>query len=126
MRVKDLHPRSAITVSPGETLAGASKLLADDDVGALVVFGSGLEGVFSERDLVRAVADGADLERLPVAEYMTSAPVTVDLEGPIGDAIGKMNEFGVRHLVVVDDGDVAAMISVRDLMGLLGTAWPEL
>ena len=126
MRIKDLHPRSAITVSPGETLRGAAKLLADDDVGALVVFGAGLAGVFSERDLARAVADGADLEREPVEEYMTPAPVTVDLEGPIGDAIGKMNEFGVRHLVVLDDGDVAAVISVRDLMGLLGTAWPEL
>lgn len=127
MRISDLKPGPAVTVTRGETLRGAAKLLSDDDIGALVVFSaSGVVGVFSERDLARAVADGADFDEESVEEYMTEAPVTVELHSGLGDAIAKMNDFGMRHLVVVDGQDVAGMISMRDLMALLGTAWPEL
>lgn len=127
MRIKDLKPRGAITVARGETLRAAAKHLADDDIGALVVFNaSGAVGIFSERDLARAVADGADLDEEQVEEYMTQSPLTVENDSGIGTAIAKMNDFGVRHLVVVEERDVVGMISMRDLIGLLGTAWPEL
>ena len=127
MRIKDLKPRAAISVTSGETLRAAAKHLADDDIGALVVLGAvGAVGIFSERDLARSVADGADLDDEPVDEYMTEAPVTVPYDSGLGDAIAKMNEYGVRHLVVVDGRDVIGMISMRDLLALLGTAWPEL
>lgn len=127
MRISDLEPRDPVTVSRGESLRGASKLLVDDDIGALAVIGvTGLNGIFSERDLARAVADGVDLDDEPVEGYMTEAPVTADIRSGIGDAIGKMNDYGVRHLVVVDGDDPIGMISMRDLMGLMGTAWPEL
>lgn len=127
MRIKDLKPRGAITVARGETLRAAAKHLADDDIGALVVFNaSGAVGIFSERDLARAVADGADLDEEQVEEYMTQSPLTVENDSGIGAAIAKMNDFGVRHLVVVEQRDVVGMISMRDLIGLLGTAWPEL
>ncbi len=127
MRIRDLKPRSAITVGRGETLRAAAKYLADDDIGALVVFSaSDAVGIFSERDLARAVADGADLDEEQVQDYMTEAPLTVECDSGVGAAIAKMNDFGVRHLVVIDRRDVVGMISMRDLMGLLGTAWPEL
>lgn len=127
MRIRELNPRTAITVSRGESLRGAAKLLVDDDIGVLVVFGAGgLVGIFSERDLARAVADGADLDDEPVAEYMTEAPVTVEYDAGIGDAIAKMNDFGVRHVVVVDGHDVEGVVSIRDLLALLGSVWPEL
>lgn len=127
MRVSDLDPRSTITVPGGETLRGAAKLLADDDIGALAVFNAtGLAGIFSERDLARAVADGADLDEEQVGDYMTESPVTVDIRDAVGAAISKMNEYSVRHLVVIDQGDVVGMVSIRDVLALLGTAWPEL
>ena len=72
------------------------------------------------------MADGADLDEEPLDEYMTEAPVTVPYSSGLGEAIAKMNEYGVRHLVVVDGRDVIGMISMRDLLVLLGTAWPEL
>jgi CBS domain-containing protein len=123
MRISDLDPRSAITVMRGESLRGAAKLLADDDIGALVVFSpNGLAGIFSERDLARAVADEADLDEEQVEDYMTDAPVTVANKDEIRAAIKKMNEFSVRHLVVVDEEDVVGMVSVRDLLALGGTA----
>jgi CBS domain-containing protein len=127
MRVNDLKPRSPVTVERGENLRAASKRLADDEVGALLVFtASGAVGVFSERDLTRAVADGANLDEEPVEQYMTEAPLTVGKDSAVGEAIAKMNEYGVRHLAVVENGDVVGMISIRDIVALLGVAWPEL
>lgn len=127
MRISDLDPRSAITVDGSESLRYAAKHLADDDIGVLAVFNaSGLVGILSERDLARAVADGADLDEEQVGEYMTDSPVRVEVGDAVGTAIAKMNEFSVRHLVVVNGGDVVGMLSMRDLIALLGTAWPEL
>lgn len=126
MKVKELQPRRVVTVERGESLRAAAKYLAGDDIGALAVVGPiGAAGIFSERDLARAVADGVDLDEIQVEEYMTESPVSADQESYVGDAIAKMNEFGVRHLLVTEDGDVTGMISIRDLLGLLGAHWPE-
>lgn len=64
-------------------------------------------GVVSERDIVRAVADGCDLDETEVCEYMTDAPVVAEEDSVIGDAIAKMNGSGIRHVVVISDGDVS-------------------
>jgi len=127
MKIRDLRPRDPIGVDASETLRGAAKHLADDDIGIVVVWGArGAQGVFSERDLARAIADGADLDDTPVEDYMTASPVVVKLDDPLGEAIDKMNEFGLRHVVVVDDSAVCGISSMRDVVGLLGTRWPEL
>jgi CBS domain-containing protein len=127
MKIAELKPRSAISVTEGDSLRFAAKHLADDEIGVLIVFDArGPAGIFSERDLVRAVADGADLDDEPVDEYMTKAPVSVDENSGLGDAIAKMNEFGVRHLLVLEEKEVVGVISVRDILALLGTGWPEL
>jgi len=127
MKISELRPRMPVTVSKNESLASAAKLLADEEIGALVVFEpQGLAGVLSERDIVRAIADGFDLEETEVCEYMTEAAVVAEETAVIGDAIAKMNDSGIRHIVVTSDGDVSGMISMRDVVGLLGTNWPEL
>ncbi|MBK5227126.1 MAG: CBS domain-containing protein [Actinobacteria bacterium] len=127
MKIKELRPRMPVTIPKSESLGAAAKLLADEDIGALVVFEpNGLAGVISERDIVRAIADGCDLAEIEVCEYMTEAPVVAEDDAVIGDAIAKMNETGIRHVVIVTDGDVSGMISMRDIVALLGTGWPEL
>lgn len=127
MKVKELRPRDIVDVNRGDSLRIAAKHLADDDIGALAVFDStGAVGVLSERDLARAIADGTDLDETTVDEYMTEAPIKVEPESALGTAIAKMNEFGVRHLLVDDHGDITGMISMRDIVALLGTGWPEL
>jgi CBS domain-containing protein len=126
MKVKDLHPRLAVTVEKGESLSSASRVLASDDIGVLVVMNSdGPAGMFSERDLARAVADDADLNQAQVGQYMTEAPIAVEEDNAVGDAIAKMNEYGVRHLTVTAEGEVVGVISMRDIFGLMGTNWPE-
>ena len=127
MRIRDLKPSDAIGVDATESLRGAAKHLADDEIGVLVVWGSrGAIGVIGERDLARAVADGMDVDEVPVEEYMTEAPVVVRMDDPVGAAVAKMNDFGLRHLVVVDDSSICGVVSMRDVVALLGTRWPEL
>jgi CBS domain-containing protein len=127
MKVKDLEPRMPITISKSESLNAAARLLVDEDIGALVVYEPhGLEGVISERDLIRALADGCDLEVTEVCDYMTGAAVVSEEDAVIGDAVGKMNQMGIRHVVVTSEGDVSGMISMRDVVSLLGEDWsPE-
>jgi predicted transcriptional regulator len=127
MRIRDLKPRDAIGVDASETLRGAAKHLADDEIGVLIVWGSrGAIGVISERDVARAIADGMDVDEVPVEDYMTEAPVTVRMDDSVGAAVAKMNEFALRHVVVVDDSSVCGVVSMRDILELLGTRWPEL
>ena len=127
MRVTDLKPRNVIEITKEDSLREAARHLADDDIGALAVFDShGPAGVLSERDLARAVADEADLDETPVEDYMTPSPVRVASDSGVGDAIAKLNEFGVRHLLVDEDGDITGMISMRDIVAIFGTHFPEL
>lgn len=121
MKISELHPRMPVTVGKSESLESACKLLADEDIGALVVYEpNGLAGIVSERDVVRAVGDGCDLSETEVCEYMTVAPVVAEEDAVIGDAIAKMNESGIRHVVIVSKGDVSGMISMRDLFVSVG------
>lgn len=127
VKVKELHPRMPVTVTKSDSLDTAARLLIEEDIGALVVFEPhGVAGVISERDIVRAIADEVNLADTEVCEYMTEAPVVTNEEAAIGDAISKMNASHIRHVVVVSDGDVSGMISMRDVVGLLGADWPEL
>ena len=121
MKVRDLQPRMPVTVTKGETLGTAAKRLAEEEIGALVVFEpGGLVGVLSERDLVRAIADASDLEEIRVCEYMTDAPILIDQEAPVEEAATKMNEAAVRHLVVTENSDVCGVVSIRDVLVSLG------
>ena len=80
MRVADVSSDSLIRVDKGLSLRGAAIELDRNEVGVLAIENShGVTGIFSERDLARAVADDADLDRVQVAEYMTELPVVVDL-----------------------------------------------
>jgi len=92
----------------------------------VVIGATDIDGIFSERDLSRAVADGVDLDEAEVCEYMTLAPVTVDTDSYLGEVIADMNEFAIRHVVVMKDGEPLGMVSMRDVVALLGTRWPEL
>lgn len=122
MKIKELKPRLPVTISKSDSLHEVASLLAAEEIGALVVYEpAGIAGVISERDLVRAVSDGCDLEATEVCEYMTDAPIMSEDDADVGDAVTKMTELGVRHVVVASDGDVSGMISMRDVVSLLAT-----
>lgn len=105
-------------VRPSDTVFDALKLLADHEVGALVVMEAGaMVGIFSERDYTRKVAlQGRNSKETKVAEIMTSKVVAVSPKTGTRDCMAVMRERRIRHLPVVDGGTVLGMISIRDLM----------
>jgi CBS domain-containing protein len=117
--VRDLKPRSPLTLPGTAALADAVKLMLDEGVGTvLVVDPAGqLAGIFSERDLLLRVPDeAAQSGNRPLAEFMTPNPESVRPDDPLALALQKMDVGGYRHLPVVTDGKPVGVISVRDLM----------
>ncbi len=120
MRVADISAHVLVKVDKGVSLREAAVELSGNEVGVLAAEDShGVRGIFSERDLARAVADEADLDLVQVREYMTESPVTVDHDAPVAEAIGLMHRFGVRHVIVAHKGELSGLISARDVLRML-------
>jgi CBS domain-containing protein len=83
---------------------------------AVVMEGKRLSGIFTERDVLRAAASGADLTSSPVSEWMTNDPVTVDAEMEADEATEIMMSNGFRHLPVVDGQALIGIVSPRDIL----------
>jgi len=105
-------------VRPNDTVFGALQLLAQYEVGALVVMDGGrLVGVFSERDYTRKIAlQGRNSKETRVADIMTANVVTVSPRTGTRECMALMSERKIRHLPVLDGGTVLGMISIRDIM----------
>ena len=106
------------TVQKKAMVSEAVRLMADRNVGIVIVLdGSLLAGVFSERDVVRRVLyQGLDPARTPLGEVMTGWVITADAEMDYESAMRAMDEAGIRHLLVTSGSRMLSMISVRDLM----------
>jgi len=105
-------------VRPDESVFAALQLLADYEVGALMVMDGGrLVGVFSERDYTRKIAlQGRNSKETKVSEIMTTQVRTVGADTGTRACMALMSEHKFRHLPVVDGGTVLGMISIRDIM----------
>src|SRR5215472_15984996 len=102
LRVADLTRPGLPAVEPEDHLADVARRMRHDHVGAVAVMAAGrLIGIITERDLVRAVADGVDPERAPASQRMTPDPRTIDHDELATRAAERMIELGVRHLPVV-------------------------
>jgi CBS domain-containing protein len=106
------------TVQRATTVADAVRAMAAHNVGIVSVLeGDKLVGVFSERDVVRRVVDrGLDPARTPVGDVMTTELVVADADEDYQAAMRKMDQANIRHLLVVSEGRILSMISIRDLM----------
>ena len=120
MKIGELASRSLVETDIHETCMQAAVQLASNEIGALLVYDSkGPVGIFSERDLVQAIADGVDLTQTRVRDYMTVSPVRIESESSLEEAVGRMSDLGVRHLVVVEDSEIIGMVSARDILRAL-------
>jgi CBS domain-containing protein len=107
-----------ICIRPDATLHQVAQSLASEGVGALVVRDvDRVVGIISERDVVRAVASGKDLDLITAAELGTRAVVTCTPDTTVGAAASLMMEHYVRHLLVEDSDGPIGMVSARDLLG---------
>jgi CBS domain-containing protein len=107
-----------VTVAPEATLREAAHQLYADTIGALaVVSGHGIVGVLSERDLVDALAKGADPDSATVADHLSAPVITARPADPLLDVALQMLDGGIRHIPLVDEyGGVQGMVSLRDLI----------
>jgi CBS domain-containing protein len=125
MKVSDIMTEAAVTDRADETIAQAARRMWKQQTGSIVlVDGDQLLGILTERDILRAVAEGTDLDA-PVAEVMTKDLVTVDPSTSLRDAARIMADRWIRHLPVVDGGRLVGVVSQRDLAGVLAGALNE-
>ena len=107
------------TVAPTATVAEATVLLARHGIGALVVSSDGriIDGLLSERDIVRRLAEvGASTLEVAVAEVMTSDVVTCTWDTTTDELAALMTERRFRHVPVVEDGALVAIVSIGDIV----------
>ena len=111
-------PKDLWTVGPGDSVMAALRIMAEKDIGLVVVMEQGkMIGVLSERDCARRVASTAQsLDAVTVADVMVRNVVSVDSARTFADCLKLMHQHGVRHLPVVDGGSVVAVVSIRDLL----------
>jgi len=115
-RVADLMAGDLLTVEAAARLTDAVRSMDDRRVGAVLVLeGERLVGVFTERDVLRAVAHGLTPEAT-VEEWMTHGPETIEPDETAEHAAVLMIHGGFRHLPVVEAGKVVGILSIRDLM----------
>ena len=119
MRVSEIMQTDLVSCGPGATVVDAAALMTRRRVGAcLVVDGPRLAGIFTERDLMRAVAEGADVRGRVVSELMTREVTLAPPDAEPVWAAAAMKRLGVRHLPVGEDGRVVGIVSLRDLFAV--------
>jgi CBS domain-containing protein len=105
------------TADAGGTIAEVAAEMVKGRFGSAVVMeGSWISGIFTERDALRAAAAGADPSTARISEWMTSDPVTVTPEMDTEEAGELMVTHGFRHLPVVQGKEVVGIVSLRDLL----------
>lgn len=109
-----------VSVGAHDDVATIARVLSQHRIGAVLVRDTAgdILGIVSERDIVRCIAmHGADVVNLPAAQLMTRALHTVTPRTRIVEALNLMTDRRVRHLpVIADDGSLAGMISIGDLV----------
>lgn len=114
--VAELMSGAVLSVAPTATVAEAATMMGERRIGsALVMEDDTLLGIFTERDIVRALGQHFDAAGRPVSEWMTADPVTVSPDTPAEQALRTMLDGGFRHLPVTDGGKVVGVVSIRDL-----------
>ncbi len=117
LTVKDIMNKKVLTIEPDKKLRDAARIMNENDVGSLIVVKGGeVVGIITERDVVRATAEGLNPDETKVSDLMTTEVFTVLPETSVLKAIEMMRAHGIRHLPVVDgEGRLVGIVSLRDL-----------
>jgi CBS domain-containing protein len=118
MRVRDAMTEHVLTITPGRSMREAAKFMTDHNVGAVVIIDPEEPGpgIITERDVVRSLGAGEDPDAELVRDHLTSRATFADADWGLEEAADAMAKGGFRHLVVVEDGELAGIISMRDLI----------
>jgi CBS domain-containing protein len=123
MRVSELMTVNVVTCDVDTTIGEASREMVAAGVGSVLVCDEeGLLGIFTERDVLRLVADRCPLESDRVGQHMHGRVMVVPPEAPVDEVAALMNEHRIRHVPVVDGRTPVGIVSLRDFFVAFGTA----
>ncbi len=112
----EVMTKDVLTVEPSDTIGEAAEKMTKLGVGAVVVSDFGrMIGIFTERDLMRAVAGRVHSSEARVREWMTPDPVTMTEDMSVAEAGATMIERGFRHIPVVAGERAVGIVSIRDV-----------
>ncbi|MCA1843229.1 MAG: CBS domain-containing protein [Actinobacteria bacterium] len=116
-RLADIMTRDVFTAASDAPVAEVARSMVKGRFGSVLVTQSSmLVGIFTERDVLRAAASGADLTESPIADWMTKDPETAAPDTDSEDAAEMMLARGFRHLPVMEGNAVAGVVSLRDVL----------
>ncbi len=114
--VGDVMQTNLVTAEPSSTVAEAATIMGERHVGSTLVMEDGkLVGIFTERDIVRALSQDFDAPGHPISHWMTKNPRTIATDSTVEEALEIMFAGGFRHLPVARGDEVLGMVSMRDL-----------
>ncbi len=117
--IREVMRTDLVTLAPSATLLEAAHAMSMRQAGSVLVLdGDALVGIFTERDLMRAMAESstADAARVSaVSGWMSRSPTTIGPDATVGEALDVMLAGGFRHLPVTDGDAVVGVVSMRDL-----------
>ena len=118
MQVRDGMSRVMVTVGPGHTLRDAARLMHQRRVGSAVVSDpeAAGPGILTERDILNALGAGQDPDAERVADHLTADLVFAAPHWSLEEAAAAMVRGSFRHLIVIDNGEAAGILSVRDIV----------
>jgi CBS domain-containing protein len=111
--------RPVVFVDADATLRDAAEVLDRETIGVAIVRGTGSTALISERDIVRALAEGVNPDRERVGNVATLDVEVIESTEPIADAVHKMLENEIRHLPVLRGDRIVGVVSVRDVLTAL-------
>ena len=116
-QLRDIMTTKVLTASAERPVAEVTALMVKARVGSAVVLqGSWLAGILTERDVLRAAASRSDLTTSPVSQWMTRDPVTATPDTTVEEAAQLMLTNGFRHLPVVEGRSLKGVVSIRDVL----------
>jgi CBS domain-containing protein len=118
MQVRDGMSTVVLSAGPDHTLRHAAEQMSRRGVGAAVVMDPEGEGpaILTERDILNSVGEGQDIDTELVRDHLTSDPIFAAPEWSLEQAAVAMVRGGFRHLIVIEGGEVAGVLSVRDIV----------
>lgn len=126
-RIADVMRLRVVSVRPDESVQLAIARMLEENIGSVAVCeGDRLVGIFTERDVLRLAGHGEALAELRVGDVMTTSLATVSPDDEILDAAKLMGDKKIRHLPVVQDGNLLGVVGIRDVMSaLVERLWRE-
>jgi CBS domain-containing protein len=124
--VDHAHPSEPLCVEPQLAVRDVLRRMKDQSREAVLVCRDGvLVGIFTERDVLRLLAAGADFD-VPVQQVMSNKPETISVRETVGSAISKMSTGGFRHLPIVDQlGRPVGLLQVSTILHYLVEHFPK-